>query len=100
MWKRKTTTDGYPSVGTLSTHHRVPRVIMWSVHGFHGKLTDLPNVWHHCKKKLCVNPDHLRLITEYLALVDPMLRNPRLAQIEKLDGAIESFALGSPRHVV
>lgn len=98
-WTGKLTGE-YPSTGTMDTHRYVQRVVEWSVRGCPGTLRNLPPVWRHCGNILCLNPAHLRLITECLGLIKPELRIPLLTKIAQLGGVVDSTQLDRARLAV
>jgi hypothetical protein len=90
-------TNKRPSTGTGDTHRYVQRVLEWGVRGCPGALKTLPPVWRHCENLLCLNPGHLRLITENLNLIHPGLRIPLLKKIAELGGVVDSTWLDRAR---
>jgi len=94
LWPGKKT-NGYPTAGVGVRHRYLRRVLMWATKGFRGELSHFPDVWHDCDQKLCLNPDHLRLITQHFDLIYPPVLEDRLTTIRRL---LSEIAALDPSH--
>lgn len=59
-WKANTTKDGY---GQFTVGERKVSAHRWSWAQTNGPIPDGMHIDHQCFMQLCVNPDHLRLVT-------------------------------------
>lgn len=60
LWLGKPTNKGY---GTIKHNYKTHKAHRWSYEHHKGTIPEGLMVDHRCRVRLCVNPDHLRVVT-------------------------------------
>lgn len=89
IWMRRVTVQGYPVIGRKTKgRENVPAKIYWMLR--HGPVGDGQIVVRTCSSRLCVNPDHGRVVD----------RRDYAAECMRSDGALDWDAVREIRQVL